>query len=277
VSSSPAQAQVTPAPVEKDKPAEKEKRADKDKPVEPPAARAPDLFKLAQSIDTPIERLVTPEPQKNATREPSEKPPAPRPLQVVKRERPTTPEQKADAAFRRGVAQMNAARISEAQASFAAALEADPAHVASRQALVAILLERGDMDTAQALLQRGLELRPGDVRFATVLARILVEREEFERAAEVLASCPDGAGHLEHQMLYGAVLQRLGRHTQALHAFENAQRLGAPPSATLVAMGVSYERLGQTADAVRVYQQSLTAQAPDEVRLYAEGRIRALR
>jgi len=243
-----------------------------------PAPRVLEVLKLAQSIDTPIVQPTPDQPpaQKKARSETRNAAAAGSPP-VVKRDLPAATGDAAEAAFRRGVALMNQSRLTDAEASFSAALGIDPGHVGSRQALVALLLERRQIDAAQRLLEEGLVLYPGEVQFATVLARILVERGDLARALSVLESTPQGAKSVEHQTMLGAVLQRLGRHAEAVQAFENASRIGVASAATLVAMGVSYERLGQKSDAVRAYERSLTAQASDEVRGYAQNRIRALR
>jgi MSHA biogenesis protein MshN len=261
----------TPAPAGQSAPTERTQ--------EPPRAapRAPDLFKLAQSIETPITAPANPAGERNhSAAKPEPTAQKARPL-VLKRDRPVAGADGAEASFRRAVMLMNDGRVSEAQALFAEALQADPKHVASRQALVALLLDRKEFDAAQRLLEEGLAAQPENAQFATVLGRILVERGDLQRAAAVLSSTPDGAKYADHQMMLGAVLQRLGRDAEAVPVFQNATKLGAPPAPSLVALAISYEHLGKKREALHAYQQSLASQAPDEVRAYAETRIRALR
>ena len=241
------------------------------------APRAPDLFKLAQSIETPITAPANPAGERNHSASKPEVTAQKAPPKVVKRDRPVAGTDGAEASFRRGVMLMNDGRVSEAQALFAEALQADPKHVASRQALVAMLLDRREFDAAQRLLEEGLAAQPGNAQFATVLGRILVERGDLQRAAAVLSSTPEGAKYADHQMMLGAVLQRLGRDAEAVPVFQNATKLGAPQAPSLVALAISYEHLGKKREALRAYQQSLASLAPDEVRAYAETRIRALR
>jgi Flp pilus assembly protein TadD len=78
-------------------------------------------------------------------------------------------------------------------------------------------------------------------------------------------------------LLHGVVLQRLGRHAEAVDVLQRATQISDQQGATWVAMGVSYEAMGRRAEALQSYRRSLGA-APlvQEVRTYAEGRIRAL-
>ena len=71
---------------------------------------------------------------------------------VDKRERTRTASDIADLHFRRAAQFLNQGRVSEAEAQLALALKADPAHLAARQAYVALLLEqrRVDMEIGRA-------------------------------------------------------------------------------------------------------------------------------
>jgi MSHA biogenesis protein MshN len=245
--------------------------------AEPPPPPAPELFKLAQSITTPIAA-----PAEKATPVPAAKREDKRDaagLQVNKRERPRTASEDAELAFRAGVNRLNQGRASEAAQQFSNALALDPRHQGARQALVAVHLERHQLDAAQRLLTEGLALFPDKAQFATVLARIRVEHGDYPGAIDLLMRTREaGLADAEHQMLLGTVLQRVGRHAEAVSAFQNAARLVEQPAATWVAMGISYEGLGAKPEALRAYRQSLAAgPASAEVRAYAENRIRALK
>jgi MSHA biogenesis protein MshN len=244
--------------------------------VPAPAAAPPELFKLALSIDTPITERSAKPPARTASASPSEVKPA-LAGKVSKRERPSTAAGEAETLFRHGVALLNQRRISEAQSDFSAALFRQPEHEASRQALIAIRIERRQLDEARRLLEEGLALNPAQTQFAAVLARLHVERGDYHTAAAVLAAAggtsPDDA---EFQLVRGAVLQRLGRHAEAAESFEHAARLGNQSGTTLVALGISLEATGRKADALKAYRRSLAAPMAQEARSYAENRIRAL-
>jgi MSHA biogenesis protein MshN len=244
--------------------------------IKPPPA-PPELFKLAQTIATPIaEPAARPAAPPSAKREEKREATG---LQVNKRDRPRSANEDAEIAFRAGVGRLNQGRASEAAQQFSAALGIDPRHQAARQALVAVHLERRELDAAQRLLTEGIALFPENAQFASVLARIRVEHGDYPGAIDLLTRTREaGLADAEHQMLLGTVLQRVGRHAEAVSAFQNAARLVDQPAATWVAMGISYEGLGSKPEALRAYRQSLAAgPASADVRAYAENRIRALK
>ena len=245
-------------------------------PAPAPAAAPPELFKLALSIDTPIAERAAKPPAKTASAPTPEVKPAIA-GRVTKRERPSNAVDEAETLFRHGVALLNQRRISEAQNEFSAALFRRPEHEASRQALIAIRIERRQLDEARRLLEDGLALNPSQTQFAAVLARLHVERGDYHTAAAVIAAAggtsPDDA---EFQLVRGAVLQRLGRHAEAAESFEHAARVGNQSGTTLVALGISLEATGRKADALKAYRRSLAAPMTQEARSYAESRIRAL-
>ena len=244
---------------------------------QPPAPL--EFLKLAQLIETPI-------PDHPATN-PKSTPPRPAtgpvsltpPASLSKRNRPRTADGDAESLFREGVGMLNQGRVTEAQQDFAAALKRYPAHEAARQALVSILIDRGQLDDARRLLEEGLALNPAQAHFAAVLARIHVEQRNYTAAADVLNAAREaGRNDADYQLLLGAVLQRLGRHAEAADALHNAVELKKQPAATWVALGVSLEAAGRKAQAVEAYRRSLLAGASNQdTRSYAETRIRALR
>jgi len=275
-----------------------------------PAGATPPLevetFKLARAIETPIAARVAelPKPQ------PLPKPPAPKaPVPVAapseapakapvaaasiqpaaaapaapaltrptveRQERGRTPAETAEGHFRRAAALLNQARVSEAQAELVAALQADPAHGAARQAHIALLLEHNRVDAAEALLRDGVSLHPHHSAFTLTLGRILAERGQYAAALETVER---GTPQPEHHALRGALLQRLGRHAEAVGAYEQAVQNGQQPAGTWTGLAISLEALGRRADAAQAYRHALDARPlPGELRDFAEDRLRALR
>lgn len=253
-------------------------------PAAPPPAV--EMFKLADAIETPIApppaRKQLPKPAKLPSEQAFALPPVAAKgsaAQVVsKRDRPLSSSDEAEIRFQKGVDRLNQGRPSAAAQEFAAALAVQPAYEPARQALVAVRLEQSEIDEAEKLLTDGMAISPSNAQFATVLARIRVERGDYNGAAELLGRTNEaGANDAEHQLLYASVLQRLGRHADALAVFENAARLAEPTAGAWVAMGISYENVGAKPQALRSYQQSLAAGPAEAVRAYAESRIRALK
>ncbi len=75
----------------------------------------------------------------------------------------------------------------------------------------------------------------------------------------------------------GAVLQRLGKHAEAVEAYQNAIRIGPQPGTTWVGLAISLETLGRRPEAAQAYRRALDAGSlAAEAREYAESRARAL-
>ena len=206
-------------------------------------------------------------------------PPAGSPARVEKRDRTRSPEDRAEAEFRRAASLLNLGRVGEAEEGFIAALAAYPGHEAARQALVALNLEQRRIDEARRLLQEGVALNPANPRFASVLARIFIERRDYPGALDVLeAGRKAGADNAELQALRGTALQRLGQHADAAEAFQSSLR-GEPQSgATWMGLGISLESLGRKPEAADAYRRAAaTGTLSAEARNYAEQRSRLLR
>jgi len=243
------------------------------KPVPPPY-----IFRFAYSIDTPIgapaPRVESkPKPQAQPKKAPvAEKP------RFERRDVVLTPEEKGETEFRRGVDLLKRGRTMEAQSAFRTAVSADAGHRAARQALVALAMERGDLDDASRLLTDALARDPAQPDFAAALARIQVERGAVPQALATLDAASAAAGaHPDYFIIRGSVLQRLGRHEEATDAFRAALRLQSSTPAWL-GLGISFEALQKKPEAANAFRNALAAgPANTELRTYAEQRIQALR
>ena len=258
-------------------------------PVTPPAAAAPveapkaappaaEPLKLAQEIETPLRAPAAPPPPK--VRQAKPRPAAPPPVSkasVDKRERTPSPNETAEAHFRRAALLLRHGRVSEAEDRLAAALKADPAHAASRQAYVALMLEQQRVDSARRLLEEALAIDPAQPTFALALARLHAGKRDYRAALEVLDRAGPSAQRPDFQAMRGAVLQRLGRDAEAVTAFEQAIRGGPQPGTTWVGLAISLEAVGRKAEAADAYRKALAVgPLAAEAREYAQNRARAL-
>ena len=244
------------------------------KTAPPPPSEPAETFKLARSIETPIaERKAPPAP---APAKPKATPQ--KAVQAtVTRQEPTRSSGEAEAQFRRAALFLNQGRVSEAEAHLALALKADPAHTAARQAYVALLLEQQRVAEARVLLEEAVARNPMHAPFALALARIEVGQRDYAAALQTLDRA-GAAGHsAEFHGLHAVVLQRMGRHAEAVEAYQQALRSGPQQATTWIGLGISLEALGHRAEAAQAYQRALGAGAlAAEVKDYAQGRIRAL-
>jgi MSHA biogenesis protein MshN len=241
-----------------------------------------DTLRLARAIETPVR---APEA---ASGEPAKQEPAKAPKltavapgvakgTVDKRERVHSAAETAEAQFRRAAVLLNQGRLSEAEDQLAGALRADPSHVAARQTYVAMLLEQHRVEAARRLVQEALAINPAQPAFAVALARIYIEQRDYRNALEVLDKAGPAARDAEFQAMRGAVLQRLGKHAEAVEAYQNAIRIAPQPGTTWVGLGISLETLGRRPEAAQAYRRALDAGSlAAEAREYAESRARAL-
>jgi len=259
------------------------------KPAPEKLAAPIEILRLALTIDTPL----APRPQRQSAPAPAEKrtprvaaAPKPRaepartaPARIEKRELDRSPADRAENHFRRAAQMLERGRVADAEDALLAALDADSAHQAARQTLVALYIEQGRIEDARRHLQEGFALHPGYAPFAVALARIHVDRGDFAAALTVLEqAAAAGRGNPDFHVLHGAVLQRLRRHGQAADAYRLA--LGSAPQsgATWVGLAISLEAQGHLLEAAEAYRRGVASGTlADEVRAYADQRARQLR
>lgn len=253
------------------------------KPAPEKLAAPIEMLRLALTLDTPL----APRPPRQAAPAPTEKrtrvAAAPQSRAVAahieKRERDRSPADRAENHFRRAAQMLERGRVADAEDALLAALDADHAHQAARQTLVALYIEQGRIEDARRHLQEGLAFNPGYAPFAVALARIHVDRGNFAESLAVLEqAAAAGRGNPDFHTLHGAVLQRLGRHGQAADAYRLA--LGSAPQsgATWVGLAISLEAQGHLPEAAEAYRRGVASGTlADEVRAYADQRARQLR
>jgi len=263
----------------------------------------PELLKLAPSIQTPIPSEPAPRPlvapgsanlsaaerlpREAETSEGGRSLQSSKPLagpaqgkanrgKIEKGDRPRTPQDLAEAEFRRGAGLLNEGRASDAEGAFSAALNTDRNHESARQAFVALLLDRRQIDPARRLLQDGLAINSGNAVFASSLARILIEAKEYDGALKVLqGASAAGASSAEYQALAGAAYQRLGNHRQAMEAYQAALRIFPGSGSSWIGLAISLEALDHSPEAAEAFRRALSTEAltPD-LRAFAETSLR---
>ena len=173
---------------------------------------------------------------------------------------------------------VNQGRVAEAEPMLAAILKAQPEHANARQVYVSLLLEQGRVEQARRLLQDGLALSPSHAGFALALARIHASQRDYDAALAVMDKAdPAEATGNSFQALRAAVLQRLGRHAEAVAAYQNALRAAPQQAASWLGLAISYEALGRGNDARDAYRHSVdVGPLAPAAREYAETRARVL-
>jgi MSHA biogenesis protein MshN len=192
--------------------------------------------------------------------------------------REMTVQQRAETAFRRGAAQLQDARVSAAETSFREALKEDPMHVGARQALLGLLLDGGRGSEAEQLLRHALELNPRQPRHAMVLARLEVDRGEVGGAINTLvAALPYVRSDPEYYAFLAALLQRDGRHREAVVYYRTALQSSPGNAVWLMGLGISLRANDQFADARESFQRAADSkQLNAELQAFVERQLREM-
>jgi MSHA biogenesis protein MshN len=171
-----------------------------------------------------------------------------------------TPAERAETEFRKATGLLNQGRVAEAIDGYKSALQQDPRHGAARQALVGLLLENRRIDEAQQFLQEGLTLNPDRSNYAMLLARIQVERGDLQGAHDLLSQhAASAANNADYHAFDAALLQRLGRHKEAVAGYQAALRLAPRAGVWWMGMGISLQADNHSAEALDAFTRAKSA------------------
>ncbi|HVY07060.1 MAG TPA: tetratricopeptide repeat protein [Burkholderiales bacterium] len=253
--------------------------------AKPLPARAP--APVARLEEKPQQRPVEEPKPELAPKLPAPVEPVPVPLSAAANEAPAAidkqmreapPSERAEIAFRRGVAQIQEGRASAAELDFREALKLDQTHAGARQALLGLLLEARRNNEAEQLLRKALDINPRQPRHAMVLARLEVERGEVAGAINTMvAALPYVQSDPEFYAFLAALLQKEGRHREATDYYRTALRGNPGNGVWMMGLGISLRASNQSAEARDVFQHALeTRQLSPELHEFVERQLREL-
>ncbi len=239
------------------------------------ALTAPEKPVVAAPKPAPIQVATAPAPDRSTA--PAAIPETPDGLRIDKKLRdPSRPA--ADAEFRQAITLMNKGRIDEAMAQLRAALALSPAHQQARQTLVALLVERRSLEDAQRELEEGLRLAPEQIGFASLLARLMIDRGDSSGALQVLERhAPHASTNPHYRSFHAALLQRAGRHAEAVHEFRAALMINPNVGPWWMGLGISEQALGRQNHAASAFQNARsTGNLSPELMAFVAQRLRQL-
>lgn len=176
---------------------------------------------------------------------------------VEKQQNLGTPQERAEAGYRKGVAAYKVGHYAEAAALFKSALQEDPRHLMTRQTLLSMQAEQKQWDDVQAILKDGLELMPEQISWAMALARIHVERGRLPEAWETLQKhMAQGAKSADYQGFAGVLLQRMQKPHEAVLYYQAAVQLKPNEGRWWLGLGLAYEAEGKAAEAREAFQHA---------------------
>ena len=184
--------------------------------------------------------------------------------------------QQADAEFRKALALQQQGHVAEALAGYEAALKLNTQQDGARLALAALLMESKRGADAERVLQDGLKFRPTQLVFSMSLARIQVERGLIEHALKTMqANLPQAEGRADYQAFYAALLQRQGRHKEAVNHYQIATQLAPNSGVWLLGLAISLQEVQRIEDAKATYQKALATQTlSPELTAFVEQKLK---
>jgi MSHA biogenesis protein MshN len=239
-------------------------------PAEPAAGSRQSRKVPAAPVKSPPHRSPVPV----AVPEPDTAPASP----VIKRSRPQSKTQRAEAAYQRGYQQLAAGRQDLAEQSLREALQLAPGHEHARELLAGLLIRQGRYVEAGDILQAGLAANPGHARFAMLQARVRLAQAQLDEAVRVLERRPPTLqANPDYYALLAALYQRQGNHEAAARIYRQLLELRPEAGNWQVGLGVSLEALGDTAGARQAYQAAVQNPGlPTRLGRYARTRLDAL-
>lgn len=191
---------------------------------------------------------------------------------------PLSPQQRAENEYRKALQAQQAGRQQEAMTYLEQALQFDHQHTAARQAMVAWLLEQGQRPQAIAKLQEGLGHDPAQSGLAMILARLQVDQGDVKTALDTLnRSLPYTLGRADYQAFMAALLQREGRHKEAILRYQNALAINPDSAVWWMGIAISLQAEQQKAAARESFSRArgIGGLSP-ELQAFVEQRISQL-
>jgi MSHA biogenesis protein MshN len=184
--------------------------------------------------------------------------------------------QQADAEFRKALALQQQGHVAEALAGYEAALKLNAQQDSARLAFAALLMESKRAADAERVLQEGLKIRPTQLVFSMSLARVQVERSQIDQALKTMqANLPQAEGRADYQAFYAALLQRQGRHKEAVNHYQIATQLAPNSGVWLMGLAISLQQVQRSEDAKATYQKALATQTlSPELTAFVEQKLK---
>lgn len=189
------------------------------------------------------------------------------------------PEQKSDNFLRQALSLLQESKIPEAQRALRKSLAANQNNHRARRLLVESLIDAGNNAEAVSLLNDGLDLTPGYPDFLLTLAHLQAADGNVEEAIATLEqglhNVGDGA---EYHAFLAALLQKEGRHADAIQHYVVALRSAPSMPSWLIGVGISLQAQDQMNDAAEAYQRAIdTGELSLEVAQFADRQLKLIR
>ncbi|BBP04012.1 hypothetical protein TPL01_16090 [Sulfuriferula plumbiphila] len=200
-------------------------------------------------------------------------------MAVTRQIKEITPQQRAENEYGKAVALLQQGRVTEASELLGNVLQLDPGNTAARQTLVGLLVAGRRYGEAERSLQDGLKLDPSQTGLAMILARLQVEQGDTRSGLKTLQhSLPYAAERPDYQAFLAALLQRAGRHKEAIEHYLQALRQVPGSGVWLMGLGISLQAENRLAEAQEAYTRARASNtlSPD-LQAYVEQQLKQLK
>jgi MSHA biogenesis protein MshN len=142
-----------------------------------------------------------------------------------------------------------------------------------------VLQENKHFAEAENVLKDALDQDVKQTHFAMLLARLQVERGAVPLALETLErSLPYAERMADYQAFMAALLQRQGRHKEAITYYQNALQMSPVSGLWLMGMGMSMQADQQKEEALDAYKRAIDTQSlTPELQAFVEQRIKEIK
>lgn len=185
-------------------------------------------------------------------------------------------EQRTENRYREALSLISQGRMSDAQAALEEILRLDPRNLNARQVLLGMHVEAKRYAQAEQLLQEGLQLNLAPASQAMSLARVQFERGDQAAALATLEKYAPQAGNQgEYHGFHAALLQRAGRHAEAIAQFQAALKTHPNQANWLMGLGISLQAEKHYPEAEQAYLRARASNALSaDLQAFVEQRLR---
>lgn len=188
-------------------------------------------------------------------------------------------QQRSDNLYRQAISLIQQSRAPEAEHALKQAVGINPANHNARQLLAGLLVDAGKNAEATTLLLNGLNFAPGHSGFSMALARLQVANGSTEEALSTLDQGLLTAGDdAEYHAFLAALLQKQGRHAEAVKHYITALRSNPSMPNWLIGVGISLQAENKMNDAAEAFQRAIdTGELSVESAQFADQQLKQIR
>jgi MSHA biogenesis protein MshN len=199
-------------------------------------------------------------------------------LNLTKQIKEFTPQQRSDNEYRKAVLLIMQGMSTEAITGLEQALQLDSQNAAARQTLIGLLVENKRQEEALRIARVGLNLDSAQPGLAMIAARLQLEKGGLRTAIDTLEkTLPHAADRSDYQSFLAALLQRDGRHKEAVEHYLIALQKAPQNGVWWMGLGISFQGDHRPAEAQEAFSKAKASNTlSPELLAFVESKLRQL-